>query len=71
MWQVGLKGKPPYLKGTLAAPVRSDDIVWTVEGGVLKIELTKGCSDAEAIAGESWTTAALAVPEGWTCAWGL
>jgi hypothetical protein len=67
---VGLKGKPPYLKGALGGRVLEDDTVWTIEealGGHLRhirIELTKADTRDE------WP-GALSLPEGWACAWSL
>ena len=60
---IGLKGKPPYLKGTLKGRVLQDDVVWTLEGGELKLELTK----ADPM-NDKWD-GCLALPDGWQCKW--
>lgn len=65
---VGLKGKPPYLKGTLRGPVHPDDVVWTIEGRTLKVELTKATKEIKA--NEEWH-GCLELPDGWACDWSL
>jgi len=65
--ELGLKGKPPYLKGKLGGRVLMDDSVWLVEEGKIRhvrIELTK--ADTK----EQWP-GALSLPEGWECHWSL
>ena len=60
---IGLKGKPPYLRGTFGGKVKHDeDVVWTIEQGFLKLELSK--ADVR----ESWAYA-LKVPDNWQCSW--
>ena len=59
---VGIKGRPPYLRGALAGLVHADDAVWTVTNGELKIELTK-------VAGGANWNGCLLVDEGWKCEW--
>lgn len=60
---VGLRGKPPYLKGTLKGKIVMDDVVWTVEGGCLRLELTK----ADPM-NDKWD-GCLEVPDEWQCNW--
>ncbi|KAG7672442.1 hypothetical protein KSW81_001406 [Nannochloris sp. 'desiccata'] len=38
---VGIQGNPPYLDKDLGGPVKVSDSLWTIEDGVLHIELTK------------------------------
>ena len=59
---VGLKGRPPYLRGELLGVVHADELIWTVEGGMLKIDLTK----ANPL--DRWP-GAVRVPDGWRCKW--
>ena len=63
---VGLKGKPPYLKGALCGVVCDDDAIWTVENGFVKLELTKAATSAADNA--AWH-GALTLPSGWACEW--
>ena len=63
---VGLKGKPPYLKGALCGVVYDDDAIWTVDNGFVKLELTKAATSAADNA--AWH-GALTLPSGWACEW--
>jgi len=61
---VGLKGRPPYLRGKFFGTVCDDDAVWTLEGGLLKLELSKAAASTK----DHWA-GALELPEGWVCKW--
>ena len=59
---IGMKGKPPYLKGALGGVIHPDDTVWTIEDGEVKVELAKANPT------EHWASC-VQVEEGWACAW--
>lgn len=61
---VGLKGRPPYLQGKFYGTVCDDDAVWTLEGSMLKLELTKAAASTK----DHWP-GAVQLPEGWACQW--
>jgi hypothetical protein len=44
----GLRGNPPFLDGALFSPVRTSDSLWTLEDGVLHVNLAKSN------VGEAW-----------------
>ena len=62
---VGLKGRPPYLKGVFKGRVREDEAVWTIEAGQLKLELSKA---GQTGVSDRWD-GCLELPEGWACEW--
>eukprot|EP01024_Parvocaulis_polyphysoides_P020229 TRINITY_DN19374_c0_g1_i1.p2 TRINITY_DN19374_c0_g1~~TRINITY_DN19374_c0_g1_i1.p2 ORF type:complete len:161 (-),score=18.41 TRINITY_DN19374_c0_g1_i1:504-986(-) len=39
---IGIKGNPPYLQGQFLHKIISSESFWTVEDGILNVQLTKG-----------------------------
>ena len=39
---IGIKGNPPFIDEPFGYPVNASDSTWTLEGGILQLELTKG-----------------------------
>ena len=64
-WAVRTTGMPvTYIELTnVAVTIVKDEVVWTVEGGQLKLELTK----ADPM-NDKWD-GCLSVPDGWQCNW--
>jgi hypothetical protein len=60
---IGLKGKAPYLKGTFKGVIHPDDMLWMIEDGAIKMELTKADR-------ENWD-GCIDLPDGWKCDWSL
>ena len=48
--------------------VRHDDLVWTIEKGFVKIELTKADVSTSTNSSSTWHRA-IELPDGWECDW--
>jgi len=60
---IGLKGRPPYLKGTFPGVIHPEETVWTIhEAGEIKIELTKANTT------DHWN-GCIQLDESWSCVW--